>query len=82
MVVMQQRPELLIDQILLDERAARSVARSMGLSLPGFPGMVGRAGQDGLLTAAEIRQILETCRRQGTRYGAALIAAVARTYGK
>lgn len=82
MVVMQQRPELMIDQILLDERAARSVARSMGLSLTGFPGMVGRAGQDGLLTAAEIRQILETCRRQGTRYGAALIAAVARTYGK
>lgn len=81
MVVMQQRPELMIDQILLDERAARSVAKSMGLSLTGFPGIVGRAGQDGLLTAAEIRQVLETCRRQGTRYSDALIATVARTYG-
>lgn len=81
-VLMQRRPELMIDQILLDEKAARSVAKSMGLSLTGFPGIVGRAGQDGVLTAAEIRQVLGDCQRQGTRYSDALIETVARTWGK
>lgn len=80
-VLMQQRPELMIDQILLDEKAARSVAKALGLSLTGFPGIVGRAGQDGLLTAEEIRQVLGNCQRQGTRYSDALIDTVARTYG-
>ena len=76
-----QNPELMIDQILLDEKAARSVAKALGLSLTGFPGIVGRAGQDGLLTAEEIRQVLGNCQRQGTRYSDALIDTVARTYG-
>ncbi len=81
-VLMHQRPELMIDQILLDEKAARSVAKTLGLSLTGFPGIVGRAGQDGLLTSDEIRQVLGSCQRQGTRYSQALIETVARTYGK
>ncbi len=81
-VLMQQRPELMNDQIWLDEKAARSVAKSIGLSLTGFPGIVGRAGQDGLLTAEEIRQVLGNCQRQGTRYSDALIETVARTYGR
>src|SRR5713101_3722174 len=78
----QQRTHLMVGQILLDERAARKVAQELGLPLTGFPGVLGRAGLDGLLTQDEIRQLLQTCRRQGTHYSDELIETVARTYGR
>lgn len=82
MALMQQRPQLMIGQILLDEKAARQVAQELGLSLTGFPGVLGRAGLDGVLTREDIRRLLMTCRQQGTHYGEALIDAVAQTYGR
>lgn len=82
MAVAQQRPHLLMDQVLLDEKAARNVASQIGLSVTGFPGVLGRAGLDGLLTREQIRQLLKTCQQQGTHYGESLIETVAERYGR
>ncbi len=71
-----------IGQILLDEKAARQVAQELGLSMTGFPGVLGRAGLDGVLTQEDIRRLLMTCRQQGTHYSEAFIDAVAQTYGR
>lgn len=81
-VLMQQRAHLVVGQILLDEKAARKVAQELGLPMTGFPGVLGRAGLDGLLTQGEIRQLLKTCRQQGTHYSDELIETVAHTYGR
>ena len=82
MVLMQQRASLMIEQILLDEKAARNVAQELGLGLTGFPGVLGRAGLDGLVSQDEIRQLLKTCQQQGTHYSEPLIETVAQTYGR
>jgi predicted nucleic acid-binding protein len=79
---MKQREHLMIGQILLDEKAARKAAQVLGLPLTGFPGVVGRAGLDGLLTRHEIRQLLKACQQQGIHYSNALIEAVAQRYGR
>ena len=81
-VLVEQRTQLMVDQILLDEKAARKVARELGLSITGFPGVVGRAGLDGVLTRDEIRQLLMICHQQGTHYSEDLIEEVAQTYGR
>jgi len=82
MVLMQQRVHLMVEQILLDEKAARNVARELGLRITGFSGVLGRAGQDGLLTKDEIQQLLKMCQQQGTHYSDELIQTVAQTYGR
>jgi hypothetical protein len=81
-VLIQQRAYLMIGQILLDEKAARAVAQELGLPMTGFPGVLGRAGVDGLVTQDDIRQLLHTCKQQGTHYSNELIEIVARTYGR
>lgn len=81
-MVLIGRPELRCRRILLDEKAARAVATELGIEMTGFPGVLGRAGLDGLLTADEIRQLLTMCRQQGTFYSEALIEHVAQTYGR
>jgi predicted nucleic acid-binding protein len=50
MVLMQQRASLMIEQILLDEKAARNVAQEMGPRPTGFPGVLGRAGLERVWT--------------------------------
>lgn len=82
MVLMQQRTHLMIEQILLDEKAARKVAQELGLCITGFPGILGRAGQDGILTKDEIQGLLKICQQQGTHYSDKLIQTVAQTYGR
>lgn len=82
MVLMQRRTHLMIEQILLDEKAARKVAFEMGLRITGFPGVLGRAGRDRLLTQEEIRRLLKMCQQQGTHYSDELIQMVAQTYGR
>ena len=76
------RPELACKIVLLDEMAARAVAGELGLRVTGFPGILARAGLDGLLTRDEIRRLLMECQRQGTHYSNALIEHVAKTYGR
>lgn len=78
--LMQQRASLVIEQILLDEKAARNVARELGLHLTGFPGVLGRAGLDGLVIQDKIRRLLKTCQQQGTHYRDTLIETVSETY--
>jgi predicted nucleic acid-binding protein len=81
-MVVATRPELGCVRILLDELAARAVAEEEGLRITGFPGVVGRAGLDGLLTRNEIRHLLGLCQQQGTHYSNRLIEHVAEMYGR
>lgn len=81
-VVVAARPQPECARILLDELAARAVAEDEGLRITGFPGVVGRAGLDGLLTRNDIRRLLTLCQRQGTHYSNRLIEHVAETYGR
>lgn len=75
-IVLAQRPEHKNDLLLLDELAARSVAKQLGLKLSGFPGVLLLATQGGLITAKELRTRLEKCRAEGTHYGTAFIQQV------
>lgn len=81
-VLMQQRTYLMIEQILLDEKAARKVAQELGLGITGFPGVLGRAGLDRLVTRDKIRQLLKICQQQGTHYSDELIETAAQAYGR
>lgn len=81
-MVITARSELGCTLILLDELAARAVAEEEGLRITGFPGVVGRAGLDGLLTRHDIRHLLSLCQQQGTHYSNQLIEHVAETYGR
>ena len=51
----------MIDQIILDEKAARDTALKQGLPMTGFPGILGRAGMDGIVTGDDIRRLLKIC---------------------
>jgi hypothetical protein len=82
MMVIATRPELECKIVPLDEKAARTVADKSGLRVTGFPGILGRAGLDGLVSQNDIRQMLKTCQQQGTHYSNALIEHVAETYGR
>lgn len=82
MMIVAARTELGCVRILLDELAARTVAEEEGLRITGFPGVVGRAGLDGLLTGKDIRRLLGLCQQQGTHYSDQLIEHVAETYGR
>jgi predicted nucleic acid-binding protein len=77
-MVLMGRKNLGASRILLEERAAREVAHDLGLPLTGFIGVLLRACRDKLLTANEMRELLETCRRQGTRYSNELIVEMTR----
>lgn len=81
-IVLAQRTGLMVAQILLDEKAARTVAKDLFLRITGFPGVLGRAGLDGLLTKDEIRQLLKTCQQHGTHYSNELIETVAISFGR
>jgi len=82
MLVIATRPELRCRIVLLDEKAARTVAEEIGLRVTGFPGILARAGRDGLLTRDHIRQMLKLCQQRGTHSSDALIEHVAETYGR
>jgi len=70
------RPQYCYDILLLDELAARAVARRKKLKLSGFPGVLLMAVQVGLLSAEALRERLQRCRQQGTHYGVAFIQQV------
>jgi len=77
-IALMSRPALGADLILLEERAARQVAREMGLPITGFIGILLMACWDKVLQPVEMRHLLEMCRRQGTRYSEELIESVCR----
>jgi predicted nucleic acid-binding protein len=72
-MALAQREVLGISRILLEERAARQVARQMGIPLTGFIGVLLMACDEQLLTPAEMHALLEICRQQGTRYSDDLV---------
>lgn len=78
-MVLAQRADLAGAVLLLDEQAARAVAMQADLTISGFPGVLLLAAEAGLLTADEVRERLEKCRRQGTHYSARLIDRVHQT---
>jgi len=75
-IVLALRPEYHTDLLLLDESAARAVAHKMGLRLSGFPGALLLATRQGLISAEELQERLETCRQKGTHYGVKFIQEV------
>jgi len=75
-IALAARPEFADDVLLLDELAARAVTEEMGLTLSGFAGVLLVAVQEGLLTADELKERLETCLRQGTHYSETFIEQV------
>ena len=64
------------DLLLLDELAARAIAKQLGIKLSGFPGALLLAVQGGLISAEVLKARLERCREQGTHYGATFIQQV------
>lgn len=80
--LMHERSVLSIDILLLDERAARSVTQQIGLRLTGFPGILGKAGLDRILTGKEIEKLLQKCQAKGTHYSNELIKKVVNSYGR
>ncbi len=82
MLVIALRPDLRCRIVLLDEKAARAVAMEIGLRVTGFPGILARAGVDGLVSKADIYRLLNSCQQQGTHYSDALIGHVVGVYGR
>ncbi|WP_423223610.1 hypothetical protein [Candidatus Amarolinea aalborgensis] len=75
-ITLALRAEYQAGVLLLDELAARAVAKQLGIRLSGFPGVLLLAVQAGLITAEELRRRLEQCRQKGTHYGATFIQQV------
>jgi predicted nucleic acid-binding protein len=75
-IVVALRSDYQDDLLLLDELAARAIARQMSIRLSGFPGVLLLAARGGLISAEELKARLEKCRAHGTHYGAALIRQV------
>jgi len=75
-IVLALRPDYRDDLLLLDETAARSVAKQAGVKFSGFPGVLLLAVQSGLISAKELKTRLERCRAQGTHYGEMFIQQV------
>ena len=75
-IVLSLRLEYQDDLLLLDELAARAIARQQGTKLSGFPGTLLLAVQGGLISANDLKARLEKCRIQGTHYGVAFIQQV------
>jgi predicted nucleic acid-binding protein len=75
-IVLALRPEHHNDLLLLDEFAARSVAKQAKIKLSGFPGVLLLAVQVGLISAESLKTRLEECRAQGTHYGTMFIQQI------
>lgn len=80
-MVLMERPELGCEVLLVEEKAAREVARELKLEITGFVGIVAKAASEGIITTEEVRRLLEMCRQKGTHYSDALIEW-AQEYGR
>lgn len=75
-IVLALRSEYQDDLLLLDELAARAIAKQKGIKLSGFPGVLVLAVRGGLISANDLKIKLEKCREQGTHYGVTFIQQV------
>jgi predicted nucleic acid-binding protein len=77
-MVLTSRAELQALEILLDEQAAREVAKAHGLSVIGFPGLLIRACKAGQITPEDVRGIMLKCVSLGTHYANHFIEGIFR----
>ena len=77
-IVLAQRKPSKYDFVLLDDWAARQVAKSLLLNVIGFPGILSQAAEQRWITPQAVIDRLECCREQGTHYSRPLINAVYR----
>ncbi len=75
-MALMRRPEFQGLEILLDEQAARKVARTLGLSVIGFAGVLIRACKEGQITSDAVREILFRCQSLGTHYATNFIEGI------
>ena len=68
-IVLASRRSESCESILIDELAARSYAKTLGLRIAGFPGILLKATRSKVLNPEELKSRLESCRDQGTYYG-------------
>ncbi len=72
-IVLASRRGESCELILIDELAARNCAKTMGLRIVGFPGILLMAARSKVISPDELKSRLERCRDQGTYYGQQLI---------
>ncbi len=72
-ITLAERQEFQDDLLLIDELAARAVARERGLKLSGFAGVLLSAAKTKLISPEEVKQRMEKCRAEGTHYRASFI---------
>jgi len=75
-MVIALRAEHSQNLLLLDELAARAIAKQRQIKLSGFPGVLLLAVQLGLISAEELKVRLDHCRVQGTHYSVSFIQQV------
>ena len=75
-MVLMERSELRAVELLLDELAAREIAQQRKIPVVGFPGILIRACQQGLISAEDVRDALLECQRQGTHYATTFIEEI------
>jgi predicted nucleic acid-binding protein len=75
-IALMLRKDLGAIEFLIDELAARDAAKRRGVPIIGFPGILIRACQQGLMEPEDVLSALEDCQRQGTHYSPSLINKV------
>jgi len=75
-IMLMLRSDLGAIELLIDELAARYAAQRRGVPIIGFPGILIRACQQGIIDPEDVLSALEECRRQGTHYSPKLIKKV------
>lgn len=75
-ITLMERSQLQAQEILLDELAARAIAKERGIPVTGFAGVLIRANRRGLIGVDAVRDALVSCQQQGTHYSNRFIAEV------
>ena len=72
-IILMQRGDLEAVELLIDELAARDVARQRRVPFIGFPGILIRACWQQIIEPEDVLAALTECQRQGTHYSNKLI---------
>ena len=72
-IVLMLRSNFRAEELLIDELAARDVARLRKVPIIGFPGILIRACRQRIMEPEDVLSALEECQRQGTHYSTKLI---------
>lgn len=81
-MALMKRHEVGATRLLVEELAARQIAKEEGIEITGFIGILLLACEDRALTPGEMRNLLEMCRQQGTHYSQTLIDDVCKLCGE